>query len=1357
MPEIDPTVAALTMQLNLERGLADNAIDDISKKFINLEGTVSSSVKKAVGTIANLGSNSLTTFKDVNKIFSLFGKQTKDLQVARKSKPISLEEKDLKTFKDINKEAVILNAAVKTKNKGHLEQNKLLQNDVDISKEVNSNLKSAVEEIDDQIEGAMRLRAAFDGFRQVGLSILRNIVDSDKATQNFVTTNFRLYDTQTGLVATSRQLALSTGIASEKAYEVVQALGNLAMPKEQMVELGDSILKANQYLGVGITQLAEFSRQNRFAGGDTQSFNRIMGYSADAMRKYGLNSEDVASVLNDTSVSVVDLEISFGKLAGRTRDSNGNLVTSMEIFKQSQLIFKGFAKSIGADADEMAASLKVALDPQKMVLFDSFAKQLGLTLKTPEDRLTAMPMLIAKAAKTAGLTLEDLEKAKNDPMEAFRVKAQMKAVASMTGLTEKQIDAQLRLNAELDKAAKSGKLNKNDLKAVEDFMKIKQAEQAASDFTESMGTLTGQIGMLRTRINAFFGLLNGVLGKGLYDIFQAVSFVLKPITAVVERLGNQLRKFGESNGVTAKMVRILLAGLVLAGVAFLSLVSVVASARISVATFEAAMKRLKITEGLATVRAVLYNAVMLVRNVIVGAASVVMGIFTGATSLSTIALGAFNAALAFGSALLSPYVLVVIAVVAALTILYYKFDSVGDAVQYLYDKLKVFGTYLVTYGQEVWEQVKLLIEWAESLTFVRFIIDKIIPAIKQFVSNLKIMDVAVAALAISLGILFGPIGWLILAAAAVYKLYERFESVRSVVDYVYGGLKVLGGYFLVGFNAACKVVDALWTAFKTLAKIILIVVLVRFMPLILLIRRMVIGLFELGKLIVYLADIAFGYLARQLSRVYDWMSGIIDELVSPFIEALGLIYDYLMSFETVQWVINGISVAFDSVYKSVVGFFSQMQELSFLDIVKTWVSSMEYIEDSIIQFLADLPGMIIDGAYMIGSALVYGLVEGVKAAGRVLVQLISWLVDNTIGRFMRAVGYASPSKVMADIGMNLIYGLIEGVKSVFSGLADLGQWIYDNTAGRILSLFGIASPSTKMAEIGGNIISGLYEGFMNNPITKLIAGAAKTIAGWFGLGGDTELDVNKISGDMGVLSATNVPVEFGEKYRKLMTDISEGSKIMVAAVADIAGAAEAVVTSKSVLTALDGFLNAFDLNVMLQQSLVLSAIGDALKSAGDSITAGFAAFTSLGSVDSSIIGQLSQVLAEGSTSLTDSASLIIDPIDRITASVERLNTAIFDLSSNPFKAILAGFLSPKLGAAAEPIKNVKTTTRTEGGTTDSQNSGEKDVLAAMLYELSEMKKQSSILGDKMISLMDEQLIELRNRQSVSTSYNAWVS
>jgi len=748
---------------------------------------------------------------------------------------------------------------------------------------------------------------------------------------------------------------------------------------------------------------------------------------------------------------------------------------------------------------------------------------------------------------------------------------------------------------------------------------------------------------------------------------------------------------------------------------------------------------------------------MLVRNVIVGAASVVMGIFTGATSLSTIALGAFNAALAFGSALLSPYVLVVIAVVAALTILYYKFDSVGDAVQYLYDKLKVFGTYLVTYGQEVWEQVKLLIEWAESLTFVRFIIDKIIPAIKQFVSNLKIMDVAVAALAISLGILFGPIGWLILAAAAVYKLYERFESVRSVVDYVYGGLKVLGGYFLVGFNAACKVVDALWTAFKTLAKIILIVVLVRFMPLILLIRRMVIGLFELGKLIVYLADIAFGYLARQLSRVYDWMSGIIDELVSPFIEALGLIYDYLMSFETVQWVINGISVAFDSVYKSVVGFFSQMQELSFLDIVKTWVSSMEYIEDSIIQFLADLPGMIIDGAYMIGSALVYGLVEGVKAAGRVLVQLISWLVDNTIGRFMRAVGYASPSKVMADIGMNLIYGLIEGVKSVFSGLADLGQWIYDNTAGRILSLFGIASPSTKMAEIGGNIISGLYEGFMNNPITKLIAGAAKTIAGWFGLGGDTELDVNKISGDMGVLSATNVPVEFGEKYRKLMTDISEGSKIMVAAVADIAGAAEAVVTSKSVLTALDGFLNAFDLNVMLQQSLVLSAIGDALKSAGDSITAGFAAFTSLGSVDSSIIGQLSQVLAEGSTSLTDSASLIIDPIDRITASVERLNTAIFDLSSNPFKAILAGFLSPKLGAAAEPIKNVKTTTRTEGGTTDSQNSGEKDVLAAMLYELSEMKKQSSILGDKMISLMDEQLIELRNRQSVSTSYNAWVS
>jgi len=1358
MPEIDPTVAALTMQLNLERGLADNAIDDISKKFINLEGTVSSSVKKAVGTIANMGSNSLTTFKDVNKIFSLFGKQTKDLQTAKTSKPISLEEKDLKTFKDINKEAVILNNAVKTKNKGHLEQNKLLQNDVDILEEANSNLKSAVEVIDDEIKNAERLRAAFDGFRQVGLSILRNIIDSDKATQNFVTTNFRLYDTQTGLVATSRQLALSTGIASEKAYEVVQALGNLAMPKEQMVELGDSILKANQYLGVGITQLAEFSRQNRFAGGDTQSFNRIMGYSADAMRKYGLNSEDVASVLNDTSVSVVDLEISFGKLAGRTRDSNGNLVTSMEIFKQSQLIFKGFAKSIGADADEMAASLKVALDPQKMVLFDSFAKQLGLTLKTPEDRLTAMPMLIAKAAKTAGLTLEDLEKAKNNPMEALRVKAQMKAVASMTGLTEKQIDAQLRLNAELDKAAKSGKLNKNDLKAVEDFMKIKQAEQAASDFSESMGTLTGQISMLRTRINAFFGLLNGVLGKGLYDIFQAVSFVLKPITAVVERLGKQIRKFGESNGVTARMVRIFVAGLVLAGVAFLSLVSVVASAWISVLTFRKAIEELGLSQQYATAKAILYNAVMLVRNVIVSAASGVMGIFTSATTLSSIALGVWNAALAFGSALLSPFVLVVIAVAAALIILYYKFDSVGEAVQYLYDELKVFGNYLVTYGQEVWEQVKLLIEWAKSLTFVRFIIDKIIPAIKQFVSNLKIMDVAVAALAISLGILFGPIGWLILAAAAVYKLYERFESVRSVVDYVYGGLKVLGGYIMVGFNAACKVIDAFWTAIKTLAKIIMIALSPLIIGLYLLIKRMIIGFIEIGKVIFYLADIGFGWLVRQLAVVYDWMSWIIDGLVSPFIEGLGLIYDYLMSFEDVQYIITSISGAFDSVYQSIVGFFSEIQDLSFADIVKFWMSSIEYIENNFQQFMTDLPGKLLDGFYKIGSFVVLGFINGFYNAARLLFKLIKWFVyDNFLLPMFRMLGIASPSKVMADIGMNLIYGLIEGVKSVFSGLVDLGQWIYDNTAGRILSLFGIASPSTKMAEIGGNIISGLYEGFMNNPITKLIAGAAKTIAGWFGLGGDTELDVNKISGDMGVLSATNVPVEFGEKYRKLMTDISEGSKIMVAAVADIAGAAEAVVTSKSVLTALDGFLNAFDLNVMLQQSLVLSAIGDALKSAGDSITAGFAAFTSLGSVDSSIIGQLSQVLAEGSTSLTDSASLIIDPIDRITASVERLNTAIFDLSSNPFKAILAGFLSPKLGAAAEPIKNVKTTTRTEGGVTDSQNSGEKDVLAAMLYELSEMKKQSSILGDKMISIMDEQLIEMRNRQSVSTSYNAWVS
>lgn len=1410
MPEIDPTVAALTMQLNLERGLADNVIDDISKKFINLEGTVSGSLKKSVGSITSMGSSSLNIFKDVNKVFGLFGKETKTLQTANESKPISLVEKDLKTFKNINKEAQILCDAVTTKNKGHLEQNKLLQNDVDLSKQVNDNLEQANKIIDSEIDAVKNLRAAFDGIRQVGLSILRSIIDSDKATQNFVTTNFRLYDTQTGLVATSRQLALSTGVASEKAYEVVQALGNLSMPKEQMVELGDSILKANQYLGVGITQLAEFSRQNRFAGGDAKSFNRIMGYGADAMRKYGLSSEDVAGVLNDTSVSVVDLEISFGKLAGRTRDSNGNLVTSMEVYKQSQLVFKGFAKSIGADADEMAASLKVALDPQKMVLFDSFARQLGISLKTPEDRLTAMPMLVAGMAKNMNLTLEDLEKSKGTGQEAMVAKARMQALARQTGLTEKQIDAQLRLNAEIDRAAKAGKLNKNDLKSVEDFMKIKQAEQATNDFKESMGTLTGQIGMLKTRINAFFGLMNGVLGKGLYDIFQSVSFVLKPITAIVERIGNQIRKFGESNNITARMVRMFMAGVVLAGVALLSMVTIVASASIAALGLKKIMGDLTIVEYIVAKKTELYNAAIRVReaitralnaltsrsivigwlyntmmvawNAITTAGSLIMGVFTGSVGLSTLAMEGLNAAVAVGSALLSPYVLGVVAVAAALTVLYYKFDSVSDAAQYLYDKLKEFGRFLVRQGQEIWNQIKTLIEWVKNLTFVKYIIDKVIPAIKIFVSNIKVLDVAVAALAISLGILFGPIGWLILAAGAVYKLYERFESVRNVVDLVWAKIKVVGKYMVIAFEAvrdavyvvydgimamieyltpafqaACKVVDALWTAFKTLAKIIMIALTVVIVPVYLIVKRMVIGFWEIAKVIFYLANIAFKAFVVVLTKVYEWMSWIVTELVSPFVEGLGLIYDWLMSFETVQWVINGISDAFDRVYRAISSFFSDVSKLSFADIVNFWWSSIEYIENNIWQWTTDLAYGLGKAFTDLGVMLIEGLVMGIKWGVSKLIDIGYWIYDNTIGRLFRLLGIASPSTVMADIGMNMIYGLIEGVKSVINGLADIGQWIWDNTAGRILSMFGIASPSTKMMEIGGNIISGLYEGFMNNPVTKLIAGAAKTIAGWFGLGGETELDVNKISGDMGVLTATNVPVEFGEKYRKLMTDISEGSKIMVAAVADIAGAAEAVVTSKSVLTALDGFLNAFDLNVMLQQSLVLSAIGDALKSAGDSITAGFAAFASLGSVDSNIIGQISQVLAEGSTSLTDSANLIIDPIDRITASVERLNTAIFDLSSNSFKSIVAGFMAPKLGAVGEPIKNVKTTTRTEGGVTDAQNSGDKGVMAAMLDALTELKKDNRLIGDKMISIMDEQLTEIRNRQSVSTSYNAWVS
>jgi TP901 family phage tail tape measure protein len=142
-----------------------------------------------------------------------------------------------------------------------------------------------------------------------------------------------------------------------------------------------------------------------------------------------------------------------------------------------------------------------------------------------------------------------------------------------------------------------------------------------------------------------------------------------------------------------------------------------------------------------------------------------------------------------------------------------------------------------------------------------------------------------------------------------------------------------------------------------------------------------------------------------------------------------------------------------------------------------------------------------------GRDLVQGFLNGV---GQALSGLGTWIHDNFVSKWNDFVknqwGITSPSTVMAAIGEDVARGFLLGIQNVWDGI---GAWIQSNLIDPFLNALkadlGIASPSTVMASLGVDAAQGflngmasLFDGLPNwlqshvsNPIGGFFSGLGK--------------------------------------------------------------------------------------------------------------------------------------------------------------------------------------------------------------------------------------------------------------------------
>ncbi len=123
------------------------------------------------------------------------------------------------------------------------------------------------------------------------------ITEAATAAEMFKNANFRLYGSQTQLIGVGNRLALQYGVMRSEALEAVSALGNLKVPRESLEQLVGTITKFNRLSGVSISQSASYAKMLTSMGASATEVTRQTEYLANSMRSFGLDVNDVTSLM----------------------------------------------------------------------------------------------------------------------------------------------------------------------------------------------------------------------------------------------------------------------------------------------------------------------------------------------------------------------------------------------------------------------------------------------------------------------------------------------------------------------------------------------------------------------------------------------------------------------------------------------------------------------------------------------------------------------------------------------------------------------------------------------------------------------------------------------------------------------------------------------------------------------------------------------------------------------------------------------------------------------------------------------------------------------------------------------------
>jgi hypothetical protein len=503
-PNVSALNQALTLQLMFDATAANESLNRLETSFAKVSDDFAKSAEMVFSSVNRTYQNIQANLIDINRYqeIALATAIKENAELDKYSKQTDIlddyQKTEKKWWKEILKNYDTLIEKIEYKNKLHD-----IEND-SVEKEI-KNWKQLSDLVDANNKKNKDNEITWRDIENAAKRMMGYLKATDAIAENFVTTNYRAYGSQSLLAQETRATAMEFGILHDQAAEAMQVVMNMKVPKEEVEGYVVAIARANRYLGIATKTLGDHAFRMRQVGMNAEDVEKRYNLLAEAMRKYKLSAEDAAKVIAESNWSPATMEVIFGK------DAN-------QKFEAARAAWSGWAGTVGVSTDQV---IKIMDNAQN---FESLAMLSGLVpqgIRQGEEGINDLMEAMAELGHRADILMAQQKlggKQATDAENELETMANVYKMASINDLTA------------------LGIMHRKSIETGVNILKMEELTTATEKYKDSTMTLTQQ---LKTLGSNMFSLLGTVLEPVRY----VLMWINIGIREMVEYLAPLIKQF----------------------------------------------------------------------------------------------------------------------------------------------------------------------------------------------------------------------------------------------------------------------------------------------------------------------------------------------------------------------------------------------------------------------------------------------------------------------------------------------------------------------------------------------------------------------------------------------------------------------------------------------------------------------------------------------------------------------------------------------------------------------------------------------------------------------------------------------